>query len=68
MDMIKDSQSTQEQVCNISKKKLGMEFIFCMQVGFYKLELLFLMEMTRNVQSSQNRKLLIYLQYLKKVS
>ena len=34
--------------------------------SFYKLALLFLMEKARHVQSTQNRKLLIFLQYLKK--
>ena len=34
--------------------------------SFYKLALLFLMEKARHVQSTQNRKLVIFLQYLKK--
>ena len=42
------------------KKKFGMEFVFC------KLALLFLLEVARHVQSIQNRKLVIFLQYLKK--
>ena len=37
MSMMKHSQSTQNNkfvnLCNISKKKLGMEFIFCMQIN-----------------------------------
>ena len=44
--------------------------LFCLHVdkdqSFYKLALLFLMEMVRHVQSTQNRKLVIFLQYLKK--
>ena len=52
---------------NISKKKLGMEFIFCMQINIYKLGLLFLMEVARYVQSTKNRKLAIFLQYIKKI-
>ena len=36
--------------------------------SFYKLALLFLMEKARHVQSTQNRKLVIFLQYLKKKS
>ena len=70
MDMIKYSQSTQSNnfanLYNISKKKLRMEFIFCTQISFYKLALLFLMEEARHVQSTQNRKLVILLQYIKK--
>ena len=34
--------------------------------NFYKLALWFLMEVARHVQSTQNRKLVIFLQYLKK--
>ena len=34
--------------------------------SFYKLGLLFLMEVARHVQSTQNRKLVIFLQYIKK--
>ena len=53
---------------NIWEKKLGIEFIFCMQINinFYKLALLFLMEVARHVQSTQNRKLVKFLQYIKK--
>ena len=50
-------------------KKLGMEFIFLhadKHQNFYKLALLFLMEVARHVQSTQNRKFKIFLQYLKK--
>ena len=50
------------------KKRLGREFIFCMQINIKtpKLALLFFMEMARHVQSTQNRKLLIFFQYIKK--
>ena len=46
---------------NISNKMLGMDCIFYMQMntGFYKLPLLFLMEVARHVQRTQIRKLLI---------
>ena len=53
---------------NISKKKLGMEFILLhadKHQGFYKLALPFLMEVIRHVQITQNRKLVIFLQYFK---
>ena len=72
MAMIKHSQSTQSNVQNLyniwKKKRLGMEFIFCMQINIKtpKLALLFFMEMARHVQSTQNRKLLIFFQYIKK--
>ena len=54
---------------NISKKKQGMEFIFCIQINirnFYKLALSFLMEVVRHAQNTQNRKLVKCLQYIKK--
>ena len=54
---------------NISKTKLGMEFISLHAVKhqrFYKLGLLFLMEVARYVQSTQNRNLVIFLQHIKK--
>ena len=60
--MIKHSESTQsnklQYLYNISKKKLGMEFIFCMQIDkhqhLYKVALSFLMEVARHVQSTQS--------------
>ena len=55
---------------NISKTKLGMEFISLhadKHQRFYKLGLLFLMEVARYVQSTKNRKLAIFLQYIKKI-
>ena len=64
MGMTKHSQ----YLYNISKKKLGMESIFCMQISWhlYKLALSVLIEVARHVQSTQNRKLVIFLQYIKK--
>ena len=62
-------QYLKKEVNNISKKKLGMEFIFLhanKHQSNYKFPLPFLMEVTRRVQSTQNRKLLIFLQYIKK--
>ena len=46
-----------------------MEFNLCMQKyqSLYKLALLFLMEVAIHVQSTQNRKLLIFFHYLKKI-
>ena len=46
--------------CSFSKKKLRMEFIFCMQINIK-----FLMELGLHVQSTQNRKLVIFLLYIK---
>ena len=63
--------SSLQYLYNILKKKLGMEFIICMQINiqrFYKLALSFLMEVARHVQSTQNKKLIIFLQYTKKKS
>ena len=53
---------------NISKKKLGIEFIFCMQINIKRLQvgLLFLMKVARHVQITQNRKFVKLLQYIKK--
>ena len=51
------------------KKKLGMELNFLCAYkyqSFFKFALLFLMEVVRHVQSIQNRKLVIFLQYVKK--
>ena len=60
MAMVKHSQSTQSNVqylYNISKKRLGMGFILCMQMNIKtpKLALIFFMEMGRHVQSTQNK-------------
>ena len=52
---------------NISKKKLGMEFLHAdKHQRFYKLALPFLMELAIHVQSTQNKKWAIFLQYLQK--
>ena len=56
-------------LCNISKKKLEMKLIFLhadKHQSFYKLALSFLIEVAGHVQSTQNRKLVIFLQYIKK--
>ena len=54
----------------LSKKNLGMEFIFCMKINisFFKLELSFLMEVARHVQRNQNRNLVRFLQHLREKS
>ena len=71
--MIKHSESTKSNMFAISlqylqKKKLEMEFIFWRSdfLHFYKLALFFLMEVARHVQSIQNKKVVIFLQYIKK--
>ena len=70
MSMMKHSHNTQRNkfanLCNTSKKKLGMEFIFCMQINIKVSKVSFLMETARHVQSILNRKLVILLQYIKK--
>ena len=73
MGMIKNSQSTQSKKFSISLQFLKKEVrnIFCMQIyenqSSYKLVWLFLTELTRPVQSNQNRNLVIFLQYIKKI-
>ena len=73
MGMIKNSQSTQSKKFSISLQFLKKEVrnIFCMQIyenqSSYKLVGLFLTELTRPVQSNQNRNLVIFLQYIKKI-
>ena len=69
LDMIKHSQSTQSNKFAISlqylKKEVrkGVHFLHADEhQSFYKLGLLFLMEVARYVQSTQNRKLVIFLQ------
>ena len=71
--IIKHSQGTQvtilQYLYNISKKKLKMEFIFLhadKNQSFHKLALSFFMEVARHVQGTQNRKLVIFLQWIKK--
>ena len=75
MGMIKHSQSTQSNKFATSlqylkkKKKFEMKFSFLhadRHQSFYKLALLFLMEVARYVQSTQNRKLVMFFQYIKK--
>ena len=54
---------------NISKKEDGDEVNFLHAdepQSFYKLALSFLMEVARQVQSAQNKKLIIFLQYIKR--
>ena len=68
MGMIKHSQIT--QVCNIftisQKRSYGGHFWHAHKhQSFYKLVLSFLMEGARHVQDTQNRKLVIILQYIK---
>ena len=70
--MIKHSQSTHGNKFAISlqylKKEVseGVHFLHGdKQNKFYKLALLLLMEVARHVQSIQNRKLVIFLQYNK---
>ena len=73
--MIKHSQIT--QACNIFTaislqylKKEVMERVHFLHAdkhrSFYQLALSFLVEVTRHVQSTQNRKLIMFMQYLKK--
>ena len=47
--------------------KYGVRFLHAdKHQSFYKLALSFLSEVTRHVQSTENRKLVIFLQYIKK--
>ena len=71
--MIKHSQITQSNKFPMPLTYLEKEVIDIVHFlhphkhqSFYKLTLLFLMEVTRQVQSTQNKKLVIFLQYLKK--
>ena len=63
MGMIKHSECTQSKMFAISLQYLKKEVRN--GVHFYKLALSFLMEVTRNVQSTQI-KLVIFLQYIEK--
>ena len=73
LDMIKHSQSTQSKNSAISlqylKKEVRNGFIFCMEINIINLSklALSLMEVTRYVKSPQDRKLVIFLQYVKKI-
>ena len=68
LGMIKHSQSTQSNKFAISlqylKKEVrkGVHFLHTDEQSFYKFGLLFLMEVTRCIQSTQNRKLVIFLE------
>ena len=69
MDMIKHSQSTQNNNFGISVPYLkkgvrdGLHFLHAdKHQSFYKLALSFWVEMARHIQSIQNRKLVIFLQ------
>ena len=46
----------------------GVHFLHADKQSFYKLALLFLVEVVGHIQSTQNRKLVKFLQYLKKKS
>ena len=70
--IIKHSQSTQSNNFAISlqylRKEVRNEVHFLHEdkhQSFYKLALLFLMEMTRHVRSTQKKELVIFLQYIK---
>ena len=72
MGMIKHSQRTQINKFAISLQYLKKEvredkFIFCIYIKFLKVGII-LTEMARYVQNSQNRNLVIFLQYLKKTA
>ena len=68
LGMIKHLQSTQSNKFAIPlqylKKEVrkGAHFLHADEQSFYKLGLLFLMDVARYVQSTQNRKLVIFLQ------
>ena len=73
MDMVKHSQSTQNNKFSIPSQYLkkevrdGVDFLNANKYqSFYKLALSFLMEVTRRAQSTQNRKLIMLLQCLNK--
>ena len=71
--IIRHSQSTQndkssQYFCSISRKRGGMELLFCMQINkpFYKFILSILLSMAGLVQSIRNNKFTKSLQYLEK--
>ena len=73
MDMVKHSQSTRNNKFAIPsqyfKKEVrdGVPFLHANKhQTFYKLAISFLMEVARHVQSTQKRKLVTFLQYIKK--
>ena len=58
-----------QYLSNISRKRSGINMIFCMKVIikiFYKLTPTFLVTIVRYAQSTQNNNFATYLQYLKK--
>ena len=58
-----------QYLCNISRKRRGINIIFCMKIHvkvFYKRVVSFLLVLARHVQSTQNSKFAISLQYLEK--
>ena len=72
MGMIKHSQITQSNKFAITLQYLkkegmdGFQFLYAdKHQSFYKLALSFSTEVTRHVQSTQNRSLVIFLQYFK---
>ena len=73
MGMIKHSQNSESNKFALSlnyiKKEVGMEFIFCMQINI-KVSLIwhyhYWWKWCTNMTSTQNRKLVIFLQYIKK--
>ena len=73
MNMIKHSQFTESNNFVISlhlKKEVRNEDHFWhadKRQSFYKLVLSFLVEVATHVQNTQNRKLVIFLQYIKKI-
>ena len=73
MNMIKHSQFTESNNFVISlhlKKEVRNEGHFWhadKRQSFYKLVLSFLVEVATHVQNTQNRKLVIFLQYIKKI-
>ena len=69
MGMIKNSQSTQSNIFAISSQYLkeevrdGVHFLHAdKHQSLHKLALSFLMEVARHIQSTQNRKLILFLQ------
>ena len=73
LGIIKHSQGTQSNEFTISlpylKKNSGMEFMYLhanKHQSFYKLTLLFLTEEVKHVQSTQDRKLVMFLQCIEK--
>ena len=73
MDMVKHCQSTGNNKCAITSQYLekkvrdGVHFLHANKnQSFHKLAIPFLMKATGNAQSNQKRKMVIFLQYIKK--